>query len=103
MVQHHLRERNIHDERVLAAFEAVPRERFVPPDQACQAYADRPLPIGRGQTISQPYVVALMVQELAVRPEHRLLDVGAGSGYQTAILSRLARCVYAVERIETLA
>lgn len=103
MVEQHLRARNIHDERVLAAFEAVPRERFVPPRSVGEAYEDHPLPIGDGQTISQPYVVALMVQELAVRPEHRVLDVGVGSGYQTAILAKLARWVYGVERIDALA
>ena len=103
MVARHLRARDIRDERVLAAFGDVPRERFVPPQRLADAYADEPLPIGRGQTISQPYVVALMVQELACRPEHRVLDVGAGSGYQTAILARLVARVYGVERIEALA
>jgi len=74
----------------------------VPPEYRHEAYADRPLPIGHGQTISQPYIVALMVQQLDPRPSHRVLDVGAGSGYQTAILARLCRHVYAVERIEEL-
>ena len=81
----------------------IPRERFVGPAHQHEAYADRPVPIGAGQTISQPYVVALMTQELDVRPDHRVLDVGAGSGYQTAILARLAREVFAVERIAELA
>jgi protein-L-isoaspartate(D-aspartate) O-methyltransferase len=75
---------------------------FVPQEYAHQAYGDSPLPIGFGQTISQPYVVGLMVQELAVEETSRVLDVGAGSGYQTAILSRLAKHVFAIERIEEL-
>jgi len=102
MVEKHLRRRDIHDEAVLAAFAEVPRERFVLPEHLADAYADHPLPIGHCQTISQPYVVALMVQELKPRPEHRVLDVGAGSGYQTAILARLVAHVYAIERIEAL-
>jgi len=103
MVQHQLRERFIRDERVLEAMEAVPRELFVPPESRQAAYEDCPLPIGCGQTISQPYIVALMVQELRTGPHHRVLDVGAGSGYQTAILARLAARAYAVERIPELA
>ena len=103
MVEDHLRPRGIHDQRVLAAFAEVPRERFLPAARNAEAYGDYPLPIGSGQTISQPYIVALMVQELLPRPHHRVLDVGAGSGYQTAILARLVGHVYAVERIEELA
>ena len=103
MVDKQLRGRDVTDEAVLAAFQDVPRERFVPGRGVSEAYADYPLAIGHGQTISQPYVVALMVQELRPRPEHRVLDVGAGSGYQTAILARLVRHVYAVERIPELA
>ena len=103
MVEHQLRARGIHDEAVLRVFSEVPRERFVPPQRIREAHADHPVPIGHGQTISQPYIVALMIQELAVAPEHRVLDVGAGSGYQTAILARLVRHVYALERIEDLA
>ena len=103
MVEYQLRSRGISDEAVLDAFYAVPRERFVPIGQYTQAYADRPLPIGQGQTISQPYVVALMLQELQARPNHRVLDVGAGSGYQTALLAHLVEWVYAVERIDDLA
>ena len=103
MVDRQLRSRDIADGRVLQAFLDVPRERFVPPDQQPHAYEDRPLPIGFGQTISQPYVVALTVQALQIEPTHRVLDVGAGSGYQTAILAQLAAWVYAVERIEALA
>jgi protein-L-isoaspartate(D-aspartate) O-methyltransferase len=102
MVERHLRGRGIRDERILQAFAEVPRERFVPEGRAHEAYADHPLPIGHGQTISQPYVVALMIQELAPRESDRVLDVGAGSGYQTAILSRLCKHVYAIERIQPL-
>ncbi len=102
MVDKHLRARGIEDPRVLEAFGEVPRERFIRPSRQHEAYADYPLPIGGGQTISQPYIVALMVQELDLAEDHRVLDVGAGSGYQTAILARLSRHVYAVERIEAL-
>jgi protein-L-isoaspartate(D-aspartate) O-methyltransferase len=102
MVRDQLLARGIKDQAVLDAFAAVPRELFVPADRRHDAYADSPLPIGYGQTISQPYIVALMVQELGVRSEHAVLDVGAGSGYQTAILARLARHVYALERIPEL-
>ena len=103
MVERQLRGRGISDEVVLDAFHAVPRERFVPIGQYAHAYADRPLPIGQGQTISQPFVVALMLQELGVRANHRVLDVGAGSGYQTALLAHMVQWVYAVERIDELA
>ena len=102
MVLRQLRSRDITDERVLEAMAAVPREKFIPPSRRHEAYGDHPVPIGRGQTISQPYVVALMTQELDVRATHRVLDVGAGSGYQTAILARLAEHVFAVERIDEL-
>lgn len=103
MVRRDLAGRGIRSRRVLDAFAEVPRERFLPPDCRRDAYADYPTPIGCGQTISQPYVVALMVEALDPRPDHRVLDVGAGSGYQTAILARLVRHVYAVERIDELA
>jgi len=102
MIQHDLRARGIHNEAVLAAFQDIPRERFVPGTRARDAYGDHPLPIGFDQTISQPYVVALMCQELDAKAHHRVLDVGAGSGYQAAILSRLAGWVYAIERIDAL-
>jgi len=103
MVDRQLRARDIHDERVLRAMAEVPRERFIPPARRGEAYGDHPVPIGAGQTISQPYVVALMTQELDVRPTHRVLEVGAGSGYQTAVLARLAGAVCAVERVASLA
>ena len=103
MVRFQMRERDIRDERVLAALEEVPRELFVPPDQREAAFEDCPLPIGHGQTVSQPYIVALMVQLLEMQPHHRVLDVGSGSGYQAAVLARLAGHVYAIERIPELA
>lgn len=103
MVEQQLVDRGIVDQRVLAAFREVPREAFVPPDLAAAAYEDGPLPIGHGQTISQPFVVALMVQALAVRPGDRGLEVGAGSGYAAAILGRLVGRLVAVERHAELA
>ncbi|MHC4294609.1 MAG: protein-L-isoaspartate(D-aspartate) O-methyltransferase [Planctomycetota bacterium] len=102
MVSAQLKARGIHHERVLQAFENVPRDRFLPPHRKHEAYADRAVPIGCGQTISQPYVVALMLQELDPNADHRVLDIGAGSGYQTALLGRLVRKVFAVERIAEL-
>ncbi|MCK4625469.1 MAG: protein-L-isoaspartate(D-aspartate) O-methyltransferase [Phycisphaerae bacterium] len=102
MVERQLRARGISDRRVLEVMGEMPRERFLTRTHQHEAYADRPVPIGFGQTISQPYIVALMSQELDVRPKHRVLDVGAGSGYQTAILSRLGREVFAIERITEL-
>lgn len=95
-----LRRRGIYDERVLAAFLAVPREDFVESDEP---YADAPLPIGFGQTISQPYVVALTVEALGLRGDENVLEVGTGSGYAAAILALLAKRVVTVERIEALA
>jgi len=103
MMSDQLRRRGITHEGVLEAFSAVPRERFVPPERRHEAYEDRPIPIGRGQTISQPYVVALMLEELDPKETDRVLDVGAGSGYQTALLARLVAHVYAIERIDVLA
>jgi protein-L-isoaspartate(D-aspartate) O-methyltransferase len=91
------------DERVIAAMEAVPRELFVSTGSEDRAYLDEALRIECGQTISQPYVVAYMTSKLDVRPEHRVLEIGTGSGYQTAVLARLARKVYSVERHEPLA
>ncbi len=103
MVERQLADRGIRDRRLLDAFRAVPRELFVGPQHQDLAYEDGPLPIGEGQTISQPYVVALMIEAAAVGPDDRVLDVGAGSGYSTALLSRLAREVYAIERLPGLA
>ncbi len=97
MVTRQLRGRDITDERVLAAMAAVPRHAFVPPELRPQAYADQALPIGRGQTISQPYVVALMSQLLALLGGERVLEIGTGSGYQAAVLSHLAGPVYSIE------
>ena len=98
-----LRRRGIMDKRVLRAIDQVPRENFVAPDYADDAYADAALPIACGQTISQPYVVAYMTERLAIAPHHRVLEIGTGSGYQAAVLSRLAREVVTVERYRTLA
>ncbi len=103
MVDRHLRARGIADPRVLAAMGAVPREAFVPGDLAHRAYQDGPLPIGRGQTISQPYIVALMAELARIRPGSKVLDVGTGSGYAAAVLSRLAAEVVSIERHPPLA
>jgi len=97
MVAEQLVARGIRDRRVLAAMAAVPRERFVPPAWRAEAYLDTPLPIGRGQTISQPYVVAFMAQALGLRGGERVLEVGSGSGYAAAVLSRVAAEVYGIE------
>ena len=98
-----LRRRGIGDQAVLRAMDEVPRGQFVDPDFADTAYADQALPIACGQTISQPYVVAYMTELLALRPHHRVLEIGTGSGYQAAVLSRLAREVVTIERYRTLA
>ncbi len=98
-----LRRRGISDQAVLRAMDEVPREHFVTSEFIESAYADHALPIACGQTISQPYVVAYMTEQLEVEPQHRVLEVGTGSGYQAAILSRLAREVVSVERYRTLA
>ena len=98
-----LRRRGISDQAVLRAMDEVPRDRFVDPSFVNSAFADQALPIACGQTISQPYVVAYMTEQLAVQPHHRVLEVGTGSGYQAAVLSRLAREVVSVERYHTLA
>lgn len=103
MVETQLRSRGILDARVLDAFLSVARHEFVDPGLVGEAYADRPLPIGYGQTISQPYMVALMTQCLAPRPGDRVLEIGTGSGYQAAILSCLTRTVFTIERIAPLA
>ena len=103
MVEHHIAARGIADERVLAAMGSVRRERYVPTDAAEFAYEDRPLPIGVGQTISQPYIVALMAQAAEVGPMDRVLEVGTGSGYGAAVLSNLAAEVWTIELHESLA
>src|SRR5438270_4381356 len=102
MVARQLAGRGIRDCRVLAAMAWVPREWFLPPHLASEAYEDAPLPIGSGQTISQPLIVALMTEALAPRRRDRVLEIGTGSGYQTAILARLAGRVYTIERLPDL-
>jgi protein-L-isoaspartate(D-aspartate) O-methyltransferase len=93
----------IRDERVLAAMSRVPREHFIPPEEQHSAYEDRPLPIGLDQTISQPYIIALMTESLGLTGKEKVLEIGSGSGYQTAILAELARLVITVERLPALA
>jgi protein-L-isoaspartate(D-aspartate) O-methyltransferase len=102
MIEHHLRGRGIRDERVLDAMEHMHREAFVPEKYAAQSYDDNPLPIGVGQTISQPYIVGLMTQCLKLTGSEDVLEVGTGSGYQTAILAALAKHVYTIERFNEL-
>jgi protein-L-isoaspartate(D-aspartate) O-methyltransferase len=102
MIRQQIIDRGIKDDRVLAAMRSVPRQRFFPADQRDSAFADRAFPIGHGQTISQPYIVALMSSRLDVASTHRVLEVGTGSGYQTAILSILAGEVFTVERVKPL-
>jgi protein-L-isoaspartate(D-aspartate) O-methyltransferase len=103
LVDEQLRARGIADERVLAAFLEVPRHEFVDAALAPQAYTDRALPIGHGQTISQPYMVGIMTALLRPQPQDRVLEIGTGSGYQAAVLSRLVRTVFTVERLPALA
>jgi protein-L-isoaspartate(D-aspartate) O-methyltransferase len=103
MVERQLRARGIRDERVLEAMERVPRELFVPAELRGHAYDDAALPIGGGQTISQPYMVARIAEELGLRGNERVLDVGTGSGYQAAVLAELADDVHSIERIPELA
>lgn len=102
MVEEQIRRRGVADERVLAAMEAVPRHLFVPEELRHLAYADDPLPIGEGQTISQPYIVAEMTAALRLSGGEKVLEIGTGSGYQTAILARICREVYTVERLRSL-
>src|SRR5438067_4768489 len=99
MVEHQLRARGIRDARVLAVMERIPRELFVAGELAGAAYEDRALPSALGQTISQPYIVGLMSEQLRVEPHHRVLEIGTGTGYQTAILAMLCAHVYTVERL----
>jgi protein-L-isoaspartate(D-aspartate) O-methyltransferase len=102
MLTYDLQGRDITDPEVLKVMAETPREAFVPPEDRWRAYANGPLPIGEGQTISQPYIVALMTQELRVHPECEVLEIGTGSGYQTAVLARLARRVFTIERSPAL-
>jgi len=102
MVERQIVARGVRDFRVIEAFRKVPRHLFVPPDYEDLAYSDSPLPIGEGQTISQPYIVALMLELLTIKPEDQILEIGTGSGYQTALLAELAGKVYTVERVGTL-
>jgi protein-L-isoaspartate(D-aspartate) O-methyltransferase len=103
MVERYVEARGVDDPRVLSAMREVPRHRFVPEPLRAKAYGDHSLPIGHGQTISQPSVVGLMTQRLAVQQGQKVLEIGTGSGYQAAVLSRLARTVYSLERIDELA
>ena len=103
MVDEQLRARDISSPRVLEAMLAVPRHLFVPESLRDEAYRDSPLPIGHDQTISQPYIVAFMTQALDVQPEHRVLEIGTGSGYQAAVLAALAKEVYTIEIVTPLA
>ena len=103
MVERQLRKRGIRDERVLEAMLSVPRHEFIPTELAGEAYSDRPLPIGHSQTISQPFMVAAMAQALELTGRERVLEVGAGSGYQAAVLSLLAREIHTIEVHEDLA
>ena len=103
MVEEQLRSRGIRDQRVLEAMERVPRHEFVAPEYEDQVYEDHPIPIASGQTVSQPYIVAAMLESLKVSPSDVVLEVGTGSGYQTALLSQLASRVYSIERHPELA
>ena len=103
MVEQQLKPRGIKDERLLAAMARVPREEFVPADERGDAYEDGPLPIGFDQTISQPYIVAFMTEQLRLKPSDRLLEIGSGSGYQAAVLAELVADVYTIEILEPLA
>lgn len=103
LIEHELRPSGITDERVLEVMRKVRREQFIPPSLRDRAYGNYPLPIGENQTISQPYIVALMTQALDLQPTDKVLEIGTGSGYQTAILAELAAMVYSIERLEVLA
>ena len=102
MVESHLRTRGLRDQRVLQAMGQVPRHEFVAESYLDQAYEDHPIPIGEGQTVSQPYIVALTLEALSLRPSDHVLEIGTGSGYQTALLAELAAKVYSIERHELL-
>ncbi len=103
MTETQIAAREIRDPRVLAAMREVPRHEFVPAERRARAYEDRPLPIGHGQTISQPYIVALMTEQLALQPTQRLLEIGSGSGYQAAVLAKLVAEVFTIEIVGPLA
>ncbi len=103
MIRYQIKGRGIRDERVISAMNSIPREKFVLEGEKDNAYLDCPLPIGTGQTISQPFMVALMTQCLSLKDPETVLEVGTGSGYQAAILSKLAKMVYTIERFSTLA
>jgi protein-L-isoaspartate(D-aspartate) O-methyltransferase len=103
MVERQLRGRGISDPRTLRAMASVPREKFVPAELRARAYDDRPLPIGYGQTISQPYIVALMTEQIQPKAGQRVLEIGTGSGYQAAVLSELVAEVYSIEIVRPLA
>jgi len=103
MIEKQIKARGIQDTQVLQAFSDVPRHRFVPPAMREYAYNDRPVPIGQDQTISQPYIVALMTEALKLKGDERVLEIGTGSGYQAAILSRIVKHVYTIEIIASLA
>lgn len=102
MVEHQLRRRGIHDQRVLEAMRMVPRHEFVRMEDWASAYADHPVPIAEQQTTSQPYIIAAMLQAAEIKPDDRVLEIGAGSGYQTAVLAELASQVFAMDRYATL-
>lgn len=103
LIERELVPAGISDQRVLAAMRKIRRETFLPASLRSRAYGNYPLPIGENQTISQPYIVALMTQALAIHPEDRILEIGTGSGYQAAILAELGSIVYSIERLDTLA
>lgn len=102
MVESQIEARGIRDSRLLEVMRRLPRERFLPAELARQAYDDRALPVGLDQTISQPYIVALMTSLLQTEPHHRVLEIGTGTGYQTAVLASLVKRVYSIERLESL-
>jgi len=102
MVRQQIAARGVRDIRVLEAMATVPRHRFVPPESVPGAYDDRPMPIGQGQTISQPYIVAAMTERLELLGSERVLEIGTGSGYQTAVLAELAQEVFTIEIVESL-
>ncbi len=102
MIKHQLLDRGIKDKKVIAAMRKIPRHLFIEEDLTNMAYDDHPLPIGEGQTISQPYMVAAMTEELDLKKKDRALEIGTGSGYQTAILAEICKEVYTIERIKSL-